>query len=157
VEGGGGGGFQGRVRGGRAVGGEDAGPEVERVRVLPVVDCFVGVLCRVRDAGSKVDGQLTDVAEAGRVADVRVEAPEFGGGVLHQVDAWEGVDVCDAAALDEALVDGLEDCFAEGGVADDGEASDDEKGGYSCGFVACGLRPDIDRCLDQVPEYLLER
>jgi len=87
VEGGGGGGFQGRVRGGRAVGGEDAGPEVEGVRVLPVVDCFVGVFRGVRDAGSEVDGQLTDVGEAGRVADVGVEAPEFGGGVLHQVDA----------------------------------------------------------------------
>ncbi len=45
------------------------------------------------------------------------------------------MDVCVSAAADEALVGGFEDRFAEGGVADDGEASDEHEGDDSCGFV----------------------
>src|SRR5699024_5903865 len=44
--------------------GEDAGPEVERVHVLPVVDGLVGFLGRVGDAASEVDGELADEVEA---------------------------------------------------------------------------------------------
>ena len=45
------------------------------------------------------------------------------------------MDVCDPASSDEALVRGFEDCFAEGGIAYDGEASDEHEGGNSCGFI----------------------
>ena len=42
--------------GGWGVDGEDAGPKVERVGVLPVVDWFVRVFGWVGDTGAEVDG-----------------------------------------------------------------------------------------------------
>ena len=61
-----------------AVLGEDAGPEVERVHVLPVVDGLVGFLGGVGDAASEVDGELADEVEARCVGNVLVNAPELG-------------------------------------------------------------------------------
>jgi hypothetical protein len=63
---------------GVAVGG-DAGPEVEGVGVLPVVDLLVGFFGGVGDASAEVDCELPDECEAGGVADVLVHTPEFGG------------------------------------------------------------------------------
>ena len=55
VEGGVLGGFEAVGGGGGAGEGEDAGPEVKAVGVLPVVDCFVGVFCGPRDGCAEVD------------------------------------------------------------------------------------------------------
>jgi len=127
---------EGRVRG-RAVGGEDAGPEVEAVDVLPVVDCFVALVAVVCDAAAEVDGELADEGEAGGVADRGVNAPELGAGVLHQVYAGDAVDGGVAAAFYEALVCGFEGVLADAGVADHCQSSEDEEGGNAGCFGGC--------------------
>ncbi len=50
--------------------GEDAGPEVEGVDILPVVDRFVRIVGIVFNAVTKVDRELADECETGCVGDV---------------------------------------------------------------------------------------
>ena len=108
------------------MGREDTGPEVQGVRVLPVVDGFVRVFGGLGDASAEVDSKLPYIGEAGRIANVRVEAPQFRGRILHQVDASKCMGVGIAAAFDNSLIGGLEHSFAEGGVADDGKSADEK-------------------------------
>ena len=109
--------------------GEDAGPEVEGVGVLPVVDLLVAVFGWVSDALAEVHGKLPDVDETGGVAYVCIETPELGSAILHEVDGGEGERVGEARAFDETLVCGFKDGGADGGIGDDGEAPDEEEGG----------------------------
>ncbi len=140
---------EGVERGGSngAVGGEDARPEVEGMGVLPVVDSFVGVLRGVCNAGAQMDRELSDIGKASRVANVGIQAPEFGSGVFHEVNAGNSMDVCCAATFDEALVGGFKNRFTERGVADDSEAAQEKKSGDARCFGACGVGPDVDSCL----------
>ena len=83
------------------MGGQHAGPEIEGVDVLPVVDCFVGVVGVVFEGGAQVDGELADEGEAGGVGYGGVDkTPELDGGVFHQVYAGDVVDGCGAGAFD---------------------------------------------------------
>ncbi|TFB02906.1 hypothetical protein CCMA1212_005031 [Trichoderma ghanense] len=141
---------------GRAVLGEDAGPEVERVGELPVVDHAERVVLVVDDAVAEVDGELADKGKGRGVANGRVDAPEPGRRELHHVDARERVVVGDAAALDEALVDGLEDGLADALVADDDEPSNDSESGHARRVGAGGLSPQVDHGLGQGLDELLE-
>lgn len=59
---------------------------------LPVVDGFVAFFCRFGDIGTEMHGCLSDIVECCGVRDFLIDAPEFCGGVLHQVDASDGVD-----------------------------------------------------------------
>lgn len=70
-----------------------------------------------------MNGQLADETEACGVAHGGIKTPELGSSVLHQVDALDVVNCCVSCALDEALVDLLQDCFAKAGVRDDHQAS----------------------------------
>ena len=124
--------------------------------VLPVVDCLVGVGCWMVDFLPEMDGQLSDVGEAGGVADVSVETPELGGGVLHQINAGKGVRICHAAAFDETLVGGFENGFSDGGIGYDSQAAEEEESRYACGFGGGCVRPDVNGCLAERTECLLE-
>lgn len=127
------------------------------MHVLPVVDGLVGVVGVVLDAGAEVDGQLSDEGEAGGVGYVWFdEAPQLEGGVFHQVDGGEVVRGGCAAAFDEALVGGAEERFFDAGVADDGEAAEDEEGAYADGFVLGGGGPDVDDGADDLAHGFLE-
>ena len=59
--------------------GEDAGPEVQAVNVLPVVDILVRFFDLVLDGGAEVDGELADAdAETGVVCAVSPVPVTFG-------------------------------------------------------------------------------
>ena len=125
---------------GLAVRGEDSAPEVEGVDVLPVVDGFVSIVRVVLDALAEVNCQLADEGEGGGVGKGGVdEAPELETGVLKEVDVGEVVDGCCAGGFDQALIGAAEEGLFQTGIADYGEAAEDEEGADADGFVVgCG-------------------
>ncbi len=118
---------------------QHAGPKVERVHVLPVVDGTERVVLVVDDAVAEVDGKLADGGECCRVAETLVKTPQLGGRVLHEVDALDRVGIGETAALDQPLIGGLEDGFPHALVANDHEPPNHQECCYPGGVCACRL------------------
>lgn len=140
-----------------AVGGQYAGPEVESVDILPVVDLPETVVAVVLYRAAEVNGELADQCEAGRVGHVVVhKTPELGRGVFHKVDARDGVDCGVAATFQQTLVACTKHGFAGAGIADCSEAAQDEEGGDACGVGLGGCGPDVCDGADGVAEEFFE-
>lgn len=56
---------------------KDSRPEVQRMRVLPIIDRLVGFFCGMGDTSAEVDSKLPNVGEASCVPNVGIQTPEF--------------------------------------------------------------------------------
>lgn len=136
--------------------GQHAGPKVERVRVLPVINGFIAIFPGLRGTRAKVDCELPNVGKAGCITDDRVKAPKLSGGILHEINAGEGVSISDTTAADEPLIGCLKNSLTNRSVTYDGKTADHEESIDLRNFVAGRFRPYVNDGLDEALQDFFE-